>query len=104
MKTYDVITTNGVRHSIKANSAGDAIQVALERALTFKVSSCECDLGNTRFDIPNHDALPADYKPKRRTKAQDQSEPMFNDDAIRAESINAKEKRDRGNAAYINKK
>jgi len=90
MKTYYVGLTEGRNYSGPNSNAANAIQNALEKHLGHKVISCRCD-GMT-FEIPKHDALPLDWKPKRRTKAQDQSAPMFDDEQIRVESINAKEK------------
>ncbi len=81
-------------YSSPNTSAANAIQNALEKHLGQKVSTCHCD--GMSFDIPKHDALPLDWKPKPiNRKLTDQSAPMFDDDSIKAESINAKEKSQR---------
>jgi len=90
MKTYYVTMSNKAAYSGPNTCAANAIQNALEKHLGQTVIECHTD--GITFEIPRHDPLPLDWKPKRRTKAQDQSAPMFDDDAIRAESINAKEK------------
>jgi hypothetical protein len=92
MSTYTVTLDNGINVDHNSRSAADAMQGVLEKYLGHKIKSCRLKFGGITFEVPPHKPLPLDWKPKRRTKAQDQSAPMFDDEQIRAESINAKEK------------
>jgi hypothetical protein len=114
MTTYTMTLSDGREVKTPANSASDAIQKTLEENLGRKVVACRSGLtqqeaddmkacGNRQAmageihydDIPPHVALPLNYVKPRRARKSDQSAVMFDDNAIRAESINAKEKRDR---------
>jgi hypothetical protein len=60
MKNYHVTMDDDHRIDIKAWSASDAIQLALERHLGHRVAACHCgtrSMAFTRYDIPKHEAL-----------------------------------------------
>jgi hypothetical protein len=114
MTTYTLTLDDGREVKTPANSASDAMQKTLEENLGRKIKACRSGLtqdeaddlracGNKQAvagvihydDIPPHDALPLNYVKPKRARKTDSSVAMFDEDAIRAESINAKEKRDR---------
>lgn len=113
MTTYTVTLSNERAVRISGSSASDAIQKALENNLGCIVKACRSGLtqeeaddlracgnkqamaGVIHYEIPAHVALPSGFVKPKRALNRDATSTMFDDEAIRAESINAKEKRDR---------
>ena len=67
MKTYNITMDDGHNQHVKANSAADAIQTALERHLGHRVTKCTGgNAGMGIYDIPKHD--PIAFAPAKREK------------------------------------
>lgn len=79
--TYHITISDGTRCDIKAPSAAEAMQTALEKNLGRTVLSCFAgktegqQAGVIRFEIPAHVALTAAPEKKERKKRVKRTEP-----------------------------
>lgn len=113
--TYKLTLSDGTKTNIEAGSAGEAVEKALWQHRDRTVRHCytgmtakDCEvlrsIDNTArpavgiivHDVPAHNPITKDAVQPKRTRVVDETAAMFDEEAIRYESMKAKE-------AYANK-
>lgn len=99
ISNYHVEMNDGTRHNIMAQSAGDAVQQALEQSLGKTVAKCWSDFkayqqggveGHIDYDIPRHVALKS--LPPKPEKKKPEPCTLFDDAQVLKESAKALER------------